>query len=165
MKLPIQFPTCLRTLAVRIEGGWKHSVEMETVYIFVFLWQNKTTSWWMMRDARLRNEQSGTHHFNVVNGWKTPHKNIDVNKCSSIWNMPWFRSDSLGRRATDYFLSTGLCWGWKLNSVVLPVPLMPEGRILESYTAGPITESIISVSTCLSRQSAFIRWLKNTFSL
>ena len=103
MKLPIQFPTCLRTLAVRIEGGWKHSVEMEKVYIFVFLWQNKTTSWWMMRDARLRNEQSGTHHFNVVNGWKTPHKNIDVNKCSSIWNMPWFRSDSLGRRGDRVF--------------------------------------------------------------
>ena len=31
----------------------------------------------------------------------------------------------------------------------LPVWLIPEGRILESYTAGPITESIISVSCCL----------------
>ena len=110
MKLPIQFPTCLRTLAVRIEGGLKRSVEMEKVYICI-LWQNKTTSWWMMRDVRLRNEQSGTHHFNVVNGWKTPHKNIDVNKCSSIWNMPWFRNESPGRSGDRLFLSTGLCWG------------------------------------------------------
>ena len=45
---------------------------------------------------------------------------------------------------------------WKLkkllNDVFLPVPFIPEGRILESYTEGPITESSISVSTCLSSE-------------